>query len=86
MKMRVAIIMNSSSENSLIKLRWCDGGVSNMVGIGYAAISGCMTWPYKGGPNWTQMNKRSLEEYFRCIDMGALLLKRSLSIRWRIFV
>lgn len=48
------------------------GVVSNMVGIGYAAISGCMTWPYKGGPNWTQMNKRSLEEYFRCIDMGTL--------------
>lgn len=48
----------------------------NMVGIGYAAISGCMTWPNEGGPNWIQMNKRSMQGYFECIDAGILPVEK----------
>lgn len=48
----------------------------NMVGLGYAAISFPMTWPEKDGPNWCQMNARTLDGYYGAIARGAFPVDR----------
>lgn len=48
----------------------------NMIGLGYAGISFPWTWPTAGGPNWCQMNARSLDEYFGAIDAGRMPIEK----------
>jgi oxygen-independent coproporphyrinogen-3 oxidase len=49
---------------------------SHMIGIGYAAISILFTWPDNGCPSWSQMNVRSLADYYARIGDGVLPVER----------
>ncbi len=48
----------------------------NMVGLGYAGISFPLTWPAHGGPNWCQMNAKTLDGYYGAIGKGQFPVER----------
>lgn len=48
----------------------------NVIGVGYAAISGVLTEAKERAINYTQINSRSLDEYFDRLDANELPVER----------